>query len=123
MPRDDHESAEVDLCSRCGGVFLDFFDGEPGDLARGVLAHFRPGEDLMEIDPADLTCPDCGTAMIPHRYMEQGPGIGRCDACMAAFATPAQLQQLADLIFSEEPDGPRSLMQRLRDRLFPPRNI
>ena len=118
VPRDDTESAEVDLCPRCGGVFLDFFDGEPGDLARGVITCYPPSEDAVEIS-GELTCPDCQAAMTPHQYLDRGPGIGRCDACLAAFATPAQLQRLADMVFAEEPDGPPSLMQRLRELLFP----
>ena len=121
VPRDGQESSQVDLCARCGGVYLDFFDGEPGDLARGGVTYFPPGEDTPEVIPDHLTCPDCGTAMTPYRYLDQGPSIGRCDSCLAAFATPAQLQRLASMVFSDNPHGPLSLMRRLRDLLFPPR--
>ncbi len=121
VPRDDHESAEVDICSSCGGVFFDFFDGEPGDLARGVLTCYPPaeGEDDTELS-GELTCAECGASMALHKYMDKGPAIGRCDACVAIFATPAQLRRLAEMVFTaKELDDPPSLMQRLRDLLFP----
>ena len=121
VPRDGQESSTVDQCSRCCGVYLDFFDGEPGDLARGVMTHLPAGEETRPVLTDHLTCPDCGTAMTPHSYLDRGPSIGRCDTCLAAFATPAQLQQLASMLFSETPRGPPSLMRRLRDLLFPPR--
>lgn len=122
VPQGDQQTSQVDLCPHCGGVFLEFFDGEPGNLAREMVARLPQVDGARPINTDDLTCPVCRTAMTSHDYMDQGPGIGRCDTCLAAFATPAQLQQLASMVLTENPDGPPSLMQRLRDLLFPSRD-
>ncbi len=113
---------QIDLCSRCGGVFLEFFDGEPGYLARRVVRYYPAGADTIEVETDDLTCPDCGTPMTSYHYLDQGPPIGRCDSCFAAFASPAQLRQLASMRFDDEPKDAPSLMQRLRDLFFPERD-
>ncbi len=93
----------VDLCDQCGGVFLEFFDGEPVDLSRGVVEHVKrfavasgPGDQL------DGVCPDCQKSMVVQRYLEQGPRIARCDGCMAIFATSEQVRALASFRFTQD---------------------
>ena len=31
----------VDLCDHCGGVFLEFFDGEPSSLSKELRQHLQ----------------------------------------------------------------------------------
>ena len=92
------QTVEVDLCTTCGGLFLEFFDGEPSLLADGVLAINvdappAPATD----DEAPATCPDCRVKMRRTRYMQEeaGPLVYRCDACMAVFANHWQARELA----------------------------
>ena len=107
------ESAMIDHCAECGGVFLEFFDGDPGELCRGVLA--RALEHAGENNPpAWPTCPDCQLPMAPQRTISGGSAIARCNGCMGLFATPAQLRELAAHVETEQPDPSRSLLERLK---------
>jgi Zn-finger nucleic acid-binding protein len=97
----ESQTAEIDLCTRCGGVFLEFFDGEPSMLAHGMLAlavDTAPAPRAGDVLRA--TCPDCGVEMRELRYMEQklGPVVFRCDACMAVFANHDQIRRLASFL-------------------------
>lgn len=112
VPLAAEETAEVDLCAVCGGVFLEFFDGEPGDLARGVLRHLAAAHRQPREAAGPLTCPDCGTHMAPRPYLDLGPDVGRCDSCLAVFATPPQLRQLAKMVLSDASAAP-SFFNRL----------
>jgi len=108
VPVDRAESAAVDVCDQCGGVFLEFFDGEPGSLARGVLEHLEQVSDAGE--SGTPTCPDCGLPMSSMRYMKTGPRLARCGNCMGVYVTARQLQPLAEFV----PGVRRTLLQRLR---------
>lgn len=99
VPAGTGESAEVDLCELCGGVFIEFFDGEPASVALGVqaLVHEAPIAPSRAW-PERAGCPDCGVPMRAMRYMdgEEGPPVFRCDSCMALFVGHGQLGELAD---------------------------
>lgn len=92
------EGCEVDLCVHCGGVFIEFFDGEPASVALGVeeLAVSQPAAKGRDW-PSSARCPDCGVAMRAMRYMdeEDGPPVFRCDTCMALFVGHGQVRRLA----------------------------
>jgi Zn-finger nucleic acid-binding protein len=112
VPVEAAGSAAVDVCDRCGGVFLEFFDGEPGSLARGVLEHLEQSPDAVE--GGRPTCPDCGQPMQYVRYMKTGPHLARCGNCMGVFVTARQLWPLADFA----PDARRSLWERIRNQIM-----
>lgn len=99
MSADPHadERAEIDRCGRCGGLFLEFFDGEPSALSRGLI-------DRADLEPAprpapegSLTCPDCEAPMVERAYLGHGPSLPRCETCLAVFLTPALREELATL--------------------------
>jgi hypothetical protein len=90
----DGDPEPVDLCDSCGGVLIDFFDGEPSALSRQITEHIERFEDSML--PASGACPDCTRPMTEHAYLGNGPVLARCDSCMALFATPTQIRALAE---------------------------
>jgi len=98
VPAGVGESAEVDLCELCGGVFIEFFDGEPSSVALGVqaLVHEEPIAPSRAW-PERADCPDCSVPMRGMRYMdgEEGPPVFRCGGCMALFVGQGQLGELA----------------------------
>ena len=129
VPRgESEERAEVDRCDACGGLFLEFFDGEPSGLARSLLGEARPVSagpaDPMEPSPSptaaalpepdreELVCPDCERALSFRAYLGEGPELPRCEVCLAVFLTPALLERVADLELSPEPEAP-SWLERL----------
>lgn len=100
----------VDVCDRCGCVFLEYFDGEPGALARALI--HGPEEPADGLAVAErLLCPDCELPFELRRYLEEGPHLHRCGACLAVFATPSQLRELADHRVPEPPEP--TLLTRL----------
>jgi hypothetical protein len=86
--------AAVDLCCGCGGVFLEFFDGEPAMLSRHIEPHVQPPRGVRR-GRSRLTCPDCHRGMVLRPYLDDGPTVARCHRCMATFATRAQLRALS----------------------------
>jgi hypothetical protein len=90
--------AEIDRCTACGGMFLEFFDGEPGAIARGLESRgdvVRAGTRPSEGD--GLMCPDCEQPMVLRAYLDQGPELPRCEGCLALFLTPETREQMARL--------------------------
>jgi hypothetical protein len=81
-------------------VFLEFFDGEPSAVSRGLLG--RPKRTSGLLTP-DATCPDCSTPMVRKAYLGHGPEIARCDECLAVFIAGSELPALARLELPPEP--------------------
>jgi Zn-finger nucleic acid-binding protein len=98
----DGGSTGIDLCDSCGGVFLEFFDGEPVALSRRLLPALHPTRPDAPSLGAELRCPDCRTPMVEQPYLHRGPHIARCESCMSVFATRAQLQELAGFRIPED---------------------
>jgi len=107
------EGAAVDLCSGCGGVFFDFFDGEPSDLSNLLVKDRRPA---ARRPPVEAECAACGVPMLPHRYLEDGPLVFRCGACLGLFATSDNLRALAG--YSSSPEERRSALAEAAQRIL-----
>jgi Zn-finger nucleic acid-binding protein len=93
-PGDASMQTEADVCSKCGGVFLEFFDGEPSAVSRRMMK--RPKRTTGLLMP-DAACPDCSTPMTRKPYLGHGPEIARCDECLAVFISEGELPALARL--------------------------
>ena len=96
-------SGSVDLCDHCGGVFLEFFDGEPSALAKEIRTHLELFETPLRVGGDPFACPDCRRTMDVHPYLDEGPSIARCNRCMALFATPEQIRALSNFGFMQDP--------------------
>ncbi len=115
VPLASGEQAKIDHCPQCGGVFLEFFDGDPGELSRGTLERLVDQDsDAADVAHETATCPECGNFMPLLRYLEQGPTIFRCEGCMAIFASHPQLRALAAYVEPANPEEPPSLLERLK---------
>lgn len=95
--------SSIDLCDRCGGVFLEFFDGEPAHLSREIREHLEHHHTPLRVGGVPFACPDCERLMDVHPYLDEGPSIARCNRCMALFATPEQVRALANFHFIQDP--------------------
>lgn len=106
--REDGQGAEIDLCERCGGVFFDFFDGEPGNLSRS-LVDLQQTPVIRATADQPARCPDCDRPMTLTRYMERGPVLRRCDSCVGVFVNHDQIEAMASFVAEERPedDGDR----------------
>ncbi len=102
----ERESTDVDVCSRCRGVYLDFFDGDPAMIARGA-PHLRGPSSALGADQSAhgltgaLKCV-CKSELHLHRYWADGPDLYRCGGCGGAFLTARQFAVLAAFHVNEE---------------------
>jgi Zn-finger nucleic acid-binding protein len=87
------ESAAVEQCPRCGSLFFDYFDGDPGALGRAIE---EAGHFVARVATAGESCPACRVPLELMPYLDEGPEIYRCGACGGSFLTPAQLGAVAD---------------------------
>lgn len=87
--------ALVDHCRACGGLFLDWFDGEPRAIASSLVA---PVDDVwVGPEPARLAgaCPRCAVRLDVELFEGRGPYVHRCSACAGVFVDEASVRLLA----------------------------
>ncbi len=96
------ETVTVDECPQCRGVFIDYFDGEPTAIAVELRETLEPVNTQLDT----VSCTDCNVTMRLQAYLDSGPDLYRCSACMAAFLTPQQIEALAGFTLSE-PEEPK----------------
>jgi len=107
MDRTELDSAVVERCAQCRGVWIDFFDGEFAGIAREL----DPGGPMGESSKSKVGCVDCKVEMPRVSYLREGPKLHRCPDCLGTFATPKQLASLA-AYFETETDEPPSWWDR-----------
>ncbi len=90
------EDDGIDRCRLCHGVFLDFFDGDPSELARLLAKDIQEGDEVPSASSSlGLNCPDCNIAFVASPYCGEGPLVPRCPTCVGVFLSKEQLWALA----------------------------
>jgi Zn-finger nucleic acid-binding protein len=86
----EQEQAVVDLCARCGGVWIDWEDGDFTALARRVPP--APRCDL----PTDGKgpCPRCNGQLAVEVFLDVAEVL-RCSDCAGAFLPYASIGKIA----------------------------
>ncbi len=85
--------AVVDVCDGCGGVWIDWFDGELSTAVRGAeLPVGRAGGE-----EGRWTCPTCRKKLVDERYDGDGPTISRCGSCAGAFVERSTVEVIVAL--------------------------
>ena len=86
-------SAEIDVCDACGGLWLDWFDGEPHAVAAEV-EEVRSGTPIPPINTSEKHCPRCTKVLAPEllRWLDArdeewvtGVEVFRCGECAGSF--------------------------------------
>lgn len=90
------ESAWVDVCDSCGGVFVEFFDGESSAIARDLVHSISPRAGTSVDSETRPICPECAIPMHTTSYLGDGPEIERCGSCASFFMTRDGLGAMAD---------------------------
>lgn len=104
--------AEVDVCSSCGGVWIDWFDGEVKKVASAVLAgerqrHSRPSEPTSSIRNeafATGACPRCTRQLAVERYVVKAD-VAKTNVGGTGERTSLSTSTGADLLRCEECAG------------------
>ncbi len=74
--------AMIDVCPACGGIWVDWFDGE----LSAVLRHTPPVEGARLPDrPGHGQCPRCNCPLAEEGYLQSKAAILRCGDCSGAF--------------------------------------
>ncbi|MEA2748910.1 MAG: hypothetical protein QOI41_3053 [Myxococcales bacterium] len=120
--------AEVDVCMSCGGMWVDWFDGEVKRVATAVLATesarisrpSAPTSSLRNEAFATGACPRCTRQLVIERYVVKadvgsrtegartsvsqttGADLLRCEECAGVFVPRASAGLLATLPADEE---------------------
>lgn len=110
---DPSAHAQIDRCAACGGLFLEFFDGEPSAISRDLRERSDVGATRARDVPDRLACPDCEEAMVRRAYLGEGPELARCETCLAVFLAPDEVAELARLELAREPEPEPSWLERL----------
>jgi Zn-finger nucleic acid-binding protein len=127
------EECEVDVCAACGGVWIDWFDGEVRAVAKEVLTGTATGRITPRpSDPGDVrsepramgACPRCMRQLAMERYVvnalvrsedrrdlvrtttETGADLMRCEECAGVFVSRTAMETLSTLPKNDE--APRS---------------
>ncbi len=115
----EKSSEPVDVCHACGGVFIDWFDGEVRDIVATLDAQpAAVGAKSLPGLPAVTTCPRCNAPMA-HVAGEWGAFIGRCGECFGSFVPRTSFEAIVSAIppSQQMPPAPLTLWERLRAAL------
>lgn len=126
------EEAEVDVCSSCGGMWVDWFDGEIKRVATEVLKTeaarasrpSAPSSSLRSEAFATGACPRCTRQLAIERYVVKadvgrgaertsiatatGADLMRCEECAGVFVPRTSAGLLATLPADEDDVAPPS---------------
>lgn len=96
---DPHGSggAVIDVCPGCGGLWVDWFDGDLVDMVRGA----PPAEGAPPRQAGGSACPRCNLPLAAERFLDSGAEILRCGDCSGAF-----VPRDAARAITEAPHGP-----------------
>jgi Zn-finger nucleic acid-binding protein len=103
--------AVIDVCVACGGIWVDWFDGDLVVLVRGAPP--VPGARVPE-RPGSASCPRCRRPLDGERYLESRAEILRCGDCAGAFVPRASVSALVMLDpHSQDPEAKQDPLARL----------
>src|SRR5262245_9021834 len=107
------EECEVDTCGACGGIWIDWFDGEVRQVtAEALIASPPPPKSDAERKSRNEAiavgaCPRCTRQLVSERYKldEQvtGADLLRCEDCLGVFVSKSSGEMLAALPPQDEP--------------------
>lgn len=107
------EECEVDLCSACGGLWVDWFDGEVRQVTAEALGaspatpRSEPDRPSRNEAVAVGACPRCTRQLVAERYKLDNRSTGaellRCEDCLGVFVGKSSAEMLAALPAGDEP--------------------
>jgi Zn-finger nucleic acid-binding protein len=92
--------AVIDVCPGCGGIWVDWFDGELVALVRGAPG--VPGARAPE-RAGSSECPRCRRPLDGELYLDSRAEILRCADCAGAFVPRASARVVAG--YDADADG------------------
>jgi Zn-finger nucleic acid-binding protein len=102
--------AIVDVCGSCGGVWVDWFDGDLVQMVRGTPA--VPTARLPE-RPGSFSCPRCQLLLEDERYQDSRAEVLRCGECAGVFVPHGSITAVAALVEQRQPEKPLDAFSKL----------
>jgi Zn-finger nucleic acid-binding protein len=84
------EQVMVAVCDACRGVWIDWFAGEPSELASAIPIL----DGAAPVGRHGGACPRDGARLVAQPYLDAGPQVERCPTCLGLFAERARLPEL-----------------------------
>ena len=106
--------ALIDVCTQCGAVYLDWFDGDPHVALIGWHPVDRTNAPALRLSS---NCPKCGGRFEGEELAGTGSVVFRCTDCAGFYATQDAARMIAghtEPLPSETPSFFRSLAAALR---------
>jgi Zn-finger nucleic acid-binding protein len=118
MSRETVAGADVDVCAACGGLWVDWFDGEVRAVAvralkDGVTGRPSAAGTVRNEARAIGACPRCTRHLVSERYVmrtldaragrsvrgerDTGAELLRCEDCAGVFVSRTSVEVLASL--------------------------
>jgi Zn-finger nucleic acid-binding protein len=108
---------EIDVCGACGGVWVDWFDGEVRQVAseivtQGIVGRSSAPDAIRNEARAIGACPRCAKQLVDERYRIEKKGssslttdasLMRCEDCAGVFVSRFAAETLASLPADEPP--------------------
>lgn len=121
----------VDCCRDCGGLWVDWFDGDLPGIVRGTreaaAEDGRGGRDRKAPSGKALSgsalphCPRCSRPLAQEQFQQTGPTIYRCGECLGAYVPAERAAELARFVPADEAGDAgretgfwRGLIERIR---------
>ena len=104
------EGETIDACPACGGVWLDWYDGDVATLVAQVSAPAPPAPG--DAPTGARTCPRCQIGMAVDDSHGAEARVWRCRMCAGTFVPRAAFDGVLDAP-EPAPAGPRSFLGRL----------
>ncbi|HEY8076037.1 MAG TPA: zf-TFIIB domain-containing protein [Labilithrix sp.] len=99
------EGGDVDLCGACGGIWIDWFDGDPRAIATkvveaGLVGRPSAADALRAQEIAIGACPRCNVQLVAERLQASGSRLQatrvmRCEACAGCFVSREAAEEIA----------------------------
>lgn len=106
------DASTVDICPACAGIWIDWFDGELGAMARGTARRAAP-TSTGEPSAGAAACPHCRSPLQQERYLDTDAEILRCTDCAGAFVARASLAALLQVEILAGQPAPKGSLRRL----------
>jgi Zn-finger nucleic acid-binding protein len=107
----DVGDAVIDVCPGCGGIWVDWFDGDLVQMVRG--APRVAGTARAPDRPGRWECPRCHRGLDPERYQESHAEVGRCADCAGVFVPKGSTGAVAQLAEAAAAEPPRDALSKL----------
>jgi Zn-finger nucleic acid-binding protein len=101
--------AVIDVCSTCGGIWVDWFDGDLVEMVRGAGVEAAAPPERK----GTSACPRCQRPLEWERYQESRAEILRCADCSGAFVPGVSVGAIIALAGPGAERAPLDAMSKL----------